>query len=395
MTIKIFIGNLSGDTKPEDVRVLFEKYGEVAECDVLKNYGFVHMENMKEANTAIANLNGYNIKGQRMRVELSTGKEGNPKGDRRGNMTIKIFIGNLSGDTKPEDVRVLFEKYGEVAECDVLKNYGFVHMENMKEANTAIANLNGYNIKGQRMRVELSTGKEGNPKGDRRGNMTIKIFIGNLSGDTKPEDVRVLFEKYGEVAECDVLKNYGFVHMENMKEANTAIANLNGYNIKGQRMRVELSTGKEGNPKGDRRGPPERGGFRSRPYPPGPPRSRGGMPPMLDYDRFDPYYPYPERDPFYRLPPVDRYLPSRLPPPGDRYAPLPRERLMPEERGLYPPPPDPRGRLMARDRLPPYPEERAAYGRRREPPWRMTPTTGRGLPFRPGHRPSTMTGSLL
>ena len=42
-------------------------------------------------------------------------------------------------------------------------------------------------------------------------NMTIKIFIGNLSGDTEADDVRVLFEKYGTVVECDVLKNYGFV----------------------------------------------------------------------------------------------------------------------------------------------------------------------------------------
>jgi RNA recognition motif-containing protein len=41
--------------------------------------------------------------------------------------------------------------------------------------------------------------------------MTVKIFIGNLSGDTQADDVRALFEKYGTVVECDVLKNYGFV----------------------------------------------------------------------------------------------------------------------------------------------------------------------------------------
>ena len=41
--------------------------------------------------------------------------------------------------------------------------------------------------------------------------MSVKIFIGNLSEDTESDDVRVLFEKYGAVEECDVLKNYGFV----------------------------------------------------------------------------------------------------------------------------------------------------------------------------------------
>lgn len=120
---------------------------------------------------------------------------------------------------------------------------------------------------------------------------------------------------------------------------------------------------------------PERGG-RSRPYPPGPPRSRGGLPPPPPaYDRFDPYYryPYPERDPYYRLPPADRYLPPRLPPPGERYAPLPmRDRMMPEDRGAYPPPPDPRDRLMPRERLPPY-EERTAYDRLRAAAERALP----------------------
>lgn len=41
--------------------------------------------------------------------------------------------------------------------------------------------------------------------------MTIKIFIGNLASETEADQVRVLFEKYGTVTECDVLKNYGFV----------------------------------------------------------------------------------------------------------------------------------------------------------------------------------------
>lgn len=190
--------------------------------------------------------------------------------------------------------------------------------------------------------------------------MTIKIFIGNLSSDTTADEVRALFEKYGTVAECDVLKNFGFVHMTDKSSADSAIADLDGYSIHGQKMRVELSTGKKGNPKGDRRGPGGPGG-RPRPYPPGPPRDR--MPPPPGYDRYDPYYrpPYPERDPYMRpLPPVDRYLPPRTPLGGDRYAPLPpRDALLPEERRPYPP--DPRDRLMPpRERMPLYPEDRAA-----------------------------------
>lgn len=40
---------------------------------------------------------------------------------------------------------------------------------------------------------------------------TFKIFIGNLADKTTNADIKPLFEKYGKVVECDVVKNYGFV----------------------------------------------------------------------------------------------------------------------------------------------------------------------------------------
>ena len=41
--------------------------------------------------------------------------------------------------------------------------------------------------------------------------MPVKIFIGNLNEDTTGNDLRPLFERYGRVTECDVVRNYGFV----------------------------------------------------------------------------------------------------------------------------------------------------------------------------------------
>lgn len=69
--------------------------------------------------------------------------------------------------------------------------------------------------------------------------MPVKIFIGNLSSDTTGDDLRPLFERYGRVSECDVVRNYGFVHMNNEDEANSAIQELTGTLVKGSRMRVE------------------------------------------------------------------------------------------------------------------------------------------------------------
>jgi len=183
--------------------------------------------------------------------------------------------------------------------------------------------------------------------------MTIKIFLGNLSSDTSPDKLRPLFEKYGQVVECDVLKNFGFVHMVNKNEANKAIAQLDGYSVDGNNIRVELSTGKKGGGGGkfDKKG---FGGGRGggRPYGPPPgrgfgrgdPRDFGGppMPPMGD--RYDPYYRYyMEREAYYArmggpMSGRDRFSDPRDRM-GDRMAgadryPDPRDRVAPRPYGM-------------------------------------------------------------
>lgn len=44
---------------------------------------------------------------------------------------------------------------------------------------------------------------------------TFKIFVGNLADKTTKADIQPLFEKYGKVVECDIVKNYGFVVSKN------------------------------------------------------------------------------------------------------------------------------------------------------------------------------------
>lgn len=52
---------------------------------------------------------------------------------------------------------------------------------------------------------------------------TFKIFIGNLADKTSNADIKPLFEKYGKVVECDVVKNYGFVVSVISTESNVSM----------------------------------------------------------------------------------------------------------------------------------------------------------------------------
>lgn len=78
-------------------------------------------------------------------------------------------------------------------------------MENEEGGRDAIKNLDGYQVQGQTIKVEAATSRKG-PQ-----TATTKIFVGNLTDNTKAPQVRLLFAKYGTVVECDIVRNYGFV----------------------------------------------------------------------------------------------------------------------------------------------------------------------------------------
>lgn len=57
----------------------------------------------------------------------------------------------------------------------------------------------------QPMVVAASTGTR------RTGPQRIKIFVGNVSPHTTTQELRSLFQSYGNVVEADILSNYAFV----------------------------------------------------------------------------------------------------------------------------------------------------------------------------------------
>merc|ERR1711936_1276687 len=123
-TMKLYVGNLGddGNITSGDLRPLFEQYGTVTECECIKNYAFVHMEEESAATEAVNNLNGHSVKGRPIKVEKSESK-----GPRKPSQ--KLFIGNIAEGTTNEELKSVFERFAGVLEADVIKNYGFVHID--------------------------------------------------------------------------------------------------------------------------------------------------------------------------------------------------------------------------------------------------------------------------
>jgi len=92
----------------------------------------------------------------------------------------------------------------------------------------------------------------------------MNLYVGNLVFDVTEDDLKKLFEPFGQVTEVRMImdkftgktKGFGFVEMPSKEEAEKAIAELNGKDLKGRAMTVN-----EAKPKTDRGSRGGRGGY--------------------------------------------------------------------------------------------------------------------------------------
>lgn len=92
----------------------------------------------------------------------------------------------------------------------------------------------------------------------------MNIYVGNLSYGVTDDNLREVFEAYGEVSSAKVItdkysgrsKGFGFVEMDNDAEGNAAIEQLDGAEIDGRSVKVN-----EARPREER--PPRRNNFRN------------------------------------------------------------------------------------------------------------------------------------
>ena len=110
-------------------------------------------------------------------------------------------------------------------------------MEDEPSARAAVQNLNGTLIKGRSIKVEKSESK--GPK-----KPSQKLFVGNIAEGTSNEQLKALFEEFTPVLEADIIKNYGFVHIDaeaGRAKINEIIKELNGFDLNGSNIRVQVN----------------------------------------------------------------------------------------------------------------------------------------------------------
>lgn len=119
--------------------------------------------------------------------------------------------------------------------------------------------------------------------------LKCKVYIGNLSSHATKSELEAAFSKYGPLRNAWVARSppgFGFVEFEDSRDAEDAVRHLDGVRLCGERIKVEMSTGKTRNGNVSRTG-----SYRSD-------RGRGGGGYRGDRDRYErgPERRYYERD---------------------------------------------------------------------------------------------------
>ena len=91
-------------------------------------------------------------------------------------MSKKLYVGNLSFSTDSASLENLFSQYGEIVSVNVItdrvtgraRGFAFVEMESESAAQAAISGLNGTELDGRQLRVDMAQERSRSPRpGDR------------------------------------------------------------------------------------------------------------------------------------------------------------------------------------------------------------------------------------
>jgi len=232
---KVFVGNLSYQTKESDLDTVFSSVGKVTNVNILtyndrsRGYGFVTFDKEEEADIAINVINKKEVNGREINVEKATPRDVfRGRGGRRGRGTFQGrggFRGSLRGGGSFR---------------------GSIRGGGAGVGEGAAAATGGGSFRGTR-------GRGGAPRREKRDPgepSKTTLFVANLAYKTTDESLKAHFEKFNAVKARVITrgtfsKGFGFVEFANEVDQQNALKEMDNIECESRRLTVRIALGEE------------------------------------------------------------------------------------------------------------------------------------------------------
>ncbi|CAH8462766.1 serine arginine-rich splicing factor, variant 2 [Schistosoma haematobium] len=174
----------------------------------------------------------------------------------------RVYVGRIPPRCCERDIERFFKGYGRLRDIVLKNGYGFVEFDNEKDADDAVYDLHGRDLRGERLIVEHARLPPGTRGGSRRAGgggggggvcsgrdrrygpptrTEYRVIVENLSSRVSWQDLKDLMRKAGEVTYADAhksAKNDGIVEFAAYSDMKEAIEKFDGYELYGRKLRV-------------------------------------------------------------------------------------------------------------------------------------------------------------
>jgi splicing factor, arginine/serine-rich 4/5/6 len=123
-------------------------------------------------------------------------------------MSHRVFVGKVAAATTEETLHEEFSKFGAVSKIDVKNGYAFVFFENESDCQDAINSLDGKEVDGNNIVVEMArNNREFKAKPVKR--LDLRLSVSNLEQRVSWQDLKDWARKAGDVTFTNIFVRDG------------------------------------------------------------------------------------------------------------------------------------------------------------------------------------------
>ncbi|KAK7322627.1 hypothetical protein VNO77_26016 [Canavalia gladiata] len=172
--------------------------------------------------------------------------------------TRRLYVGNIPRTVTNDELAKIVQEHGSVEKAEVMydkysgrsRRFAFVTMKTVEDANAAIEKLNGTEIGGREIKVNITEKPLSTLDLSSQESEFIdsphKVYVGNLAKTVKTDTLKKFFSEKGKVLSAKVSRvpgtskssGYGFVTFSSEEDVETAISSFNNSLLEGQKIRV-------------------------------------------------------------------------------------------------------------------------------------------------------------